>query len=263
MATVGVVCVSNFNTNINKICKLISDENTFRYIDGGDGDSIDIISQIISNVEENPTYAIKQYGNFLLTNEENIETGKFWTNSNGGDFIHMIRFEYTHNKKVKKKIDKCIQKLIDTSVAFIEYKTELLEEMTLAQCTVRFNSVLKQIANNLTVYFPKDDIVIRAKKRVRLAIDQFPVWVIKEVGSHMYKYRKQILAKDMNFFIKNNYDEEMEENVRNNPETAGYSAYLMPRVKDAWKASKESERADYYTKILKMLKGYIDFMTLV
>ena len=48
-----------------------------------------------------------------------------------------------------------------------------------------------------TDLFPTDDVVIRAKKRTSLAIDQFPTWVINEVGMHLFKYYEQIERKDV------------------------------------------------------------------
>ena len=108
--------------------------------------------------------------------------------------------------------------------------------------------------------FPDDDVIIRAKKRTSLAIDQFPTWVISEVGMHLFKYYEQIERKDVNFFLENNYDREMTRTVKDNPDTAKLSEYLIPKIKETWRSLDNNKRTVYYKNVFLLLTHYVEFL---
>lgn len=121
---------------------------------------------------------------------------------------------------------------------------------------------LKKLAKLAMCIFPNDAIMARANKRIIFAVNEFPIWVIDEVGLHLMKYSEQIDNGDEKFFLKNEYDEEIQENIRNNPETAELTIYIIPKVKDAWRKSDKEARDMYMSAIQSMLDNYVDYKLL-
>jgi len=121
-----------------------------------------------------------------------------------------------------------------------------------------FNGILKRLTCDLAVRFPTDATIARAKKRVLLAIDVEPLAVINTAGPYLYDYREQIYAGDDQFFIENDYDAELKQSV--DSEKADLTAYIIPRVKEAWGAAGEAEKASYLDTVQALLDAYVEYL---
>jgi hypothetical protein len=137
--------------------------------------------------------------------------------------------------------------------------TNELPEGDLVDYILEFNSNLRALTLKLTLKFPDDPDMTRAQKRVLLAVRDFPEWVVSDVGMHMYKYRKQIIAGDTSFFLENDYDGELRQAAAEDPEKAKLTALIIPRLKAAWKKAGAPERAELKLKAENLLYAYIDY----
>jgi hypothetical protein len=123
-----------------------------------------------------------------------------------------------------------------------------------------FNGILKKMACNLVVLYPTDARIVRAKKRILLAMDMDPISIIDAVGPYLYCYREGIYAGDADFFIGNAYDAELKESV--NAEKADLVSYIIPKVKEAWKVSDAGQREAYKVTVQALLDVYIEYLAL-
>lgn len=124
-----------------------------------------------------------------------------------------------------------------------------------------FNGILKSLTTDLVRLYPQDPVIDRAKKRIFMAIDMTPMFVIGEVGPVLYEYRDQIYAKNEEFFMENDYDKEIRASV--DAEKRDLSAYIIPKVKEAWRDADSAEK-DQYTEIaVDLLDSYMDYLEAV
>lgn len=137
-----------------------------------------------------------------------------------------------------------------------------LPKGTSVQYTIEFNNHLRKLTLELTRQFPDDAATARAQKRIMLAINDFPVWTVKEVGKGLIKYQKQINDEDVSFFLKSDYDEERQKAAEEDPEKAALTDHLIPKVKDAWQAADEKKRGELITLAQDLLDAYIDYAVL-
>jgi hypothetical protein len=123
-----------------------------------------------------------------------------------------------------------------------------------------FNRVLKKMTCDLVVRYPTDATIGRAKKRILLAIDIEPIFIIDEVGPYLYRYREGIYAGDADFFIENDYDAELKESV--NAEKADLVSYIIPKVKTAWGEAGADQREAYKVAVQDLLDVYLEYLAL-
>jgi hypothetical protein len=125
-----------------------------------------------------------------------------------------------------------------------------------------FNSTLKQLTNDLVRRFPNDAAIVRAKKRIMLAISADPIYIIKDVvGPILYTYRKEIFSGNDAFFMANTYKEHFE--TGENKDNIDLSAYIIPKVKEAWKVSTKGVRDQYKETVQDLLDDYLDYLAAV
>lgn len=122
-----------------------------------------------------------------------------------------------------------------------------------------FNGVLKALACDLVVRYPTDPKIDRAKKRIMLAIDTWPVWIIDTIGPILYGYRDAIYAADETFFLQNSFDAEFEGSV--DMEKVDYVTYIIPKVKGAWAEANPSDKDAYKEKVLDLLDAYVEYLS--
>lgn len=121
-----------------------------------------------------------------------------------------------------------------------------------------FNRILKKLACELVTRYPSDATIARAKKRIMLAIDMDPIFIITTVGPYLYKYKEGIYANDGDFFIENDYDVELKESV--DAERADLTSYIIPKVKTAWKESDDAGRGVYMETVQTLLDQYLEYL---
>ena len=149
--------------------------------------------------------------------------------------------------------------MIEIYITF-EEQSKIVHTYKVSDVISDFNRIIKKIGNEMSSLFPDDDVIIRAKKRTSLAIDQFPTWVINEVGMQLFKYYEQIERKDVKFFLENNYDREMSKTVKESPDTAKLSEYLIPKIKETWRSLNDNKRTAYYKNVFMLLTHYVEFL---
>ena len=131
---------------------------------------------------------------------------------------------------------------------------------TLVSYVEEFNSILKKLTCELAIRYPNDATIDRAKKRIHLAMDIDPTFIIDEVGPYLYPYREEIYAGDADFFIENDYDAELKQSV--DTEKAGLTAYIIPKVKTAWGESDADQQEAYMVTVQALLDIYLEYLAL-
>jgi len=121
-----------------------------------------------------------------------------------------------------------------------------------------FNSILKKLTCDLVIRYPNDATIARAKKRIMLAIDIDPVFIITNVGPYLFKYKDEIYAEDSEFFMENDYDADLKASA--DAESADLSAYIIPKVKMSWRESGPAEQAAYLSIVQNLLDAYLDYL---
>jgi hypothetical protein len=122
-----------------------------------------------------------------------------------------------------------------------------------------FCSALRRLALEIPSRLPGDATALRAQKRICLALDQAPVWVIGEIGKVLFGYRAKIEARDAEFFLMNNYDREQAKAAAEDPEKAKLAAHLIPKIKEVWHKSDAEEREKYMDKMQDLLDSFVDY----
>ena len=223
-------------------------------------DELDQIAKIEELIVENPMSIVINYGEFMCKNNDQIEDTTFYKIDIDDVLISAIQDIWiSGDKKIRNLIDSTLNNMIELYIEF-EEQSEEVRKFNVADIVADFNRIIKKIGNEMSSLFPTDDVVIRAKKRTSLAIDQFPTWVINEVGMHLFKYYEQIERKDVEFFLENNYDREMAKTVRDNPDTAKLSEYLVPKIKETWRSLDKNKQTIYYGNVFKLLTHYVEFL---
>jgi hypothetical protein len=121
-----------------------------------------------------------------------------------------------------------------------------------------FNGTIKRLTADLAARFPTDATIWRVKERVLLAIDQWPMFIIEQVGPYLYRYQEQIYAGNEAFFLDTDYDQDLRKSVDQG--RAELAAYIIPKAKEAAKGLNAEERAEYHQMAQDMLDDYIEFL---
>ncbi|MDE2097652.1 MAG: hypothetical protein KGL39_10425 [Patescibacteria group bacterium] len=130
-------------------------------------------------------------------------------------------------------------------------------ELTPTQCIEKFMRNIKLLTLDMKKRFPRDAMVDRIEKRVALASNVDPLFVMQTVGEYLIKFQKQITAKDEKFFVENSYDAELKNPVKE--EKADMSKYLLPKVKESWKTLKQKDKDAYFSVVIHMLELYVTY----
>jgi Zn-dependent M32 family carboxypeptidase len=121
----------------------------------------------------------------------------------------------------------------------------------------KFNRIVKILATSLGKQFPEDATVARAQKRINLAIDVDPIFILKNVGSYLIKYHKEISANDEKFFLENDYDAELRAGIKEEKVTE--VKIIMPKIKEAWKTLSDKDKDAYKKHVNDMLDLYLEY----
>jgi hypothetical protein len=120
-----------------------------------------------------------------------------------------------------------------------------------------FNRIVKIFATTLGKQFPQDAFVARAQKRINLAVEADPVYILDNVGAYLVKYNKEIDGGDEKFFLENDYDAELRAGVKE--EKVAEVKIIMPKIKDAWKTLDDKTKESYKRHVKEMLGHYLDY----
>ena len=250
--------IKSFGVFVKNIRYLLSLANNY-YESTDDKEELAHIKSLENETIENPMIVIK-YGKLVCEYNDQIEDTTFYNIELDDIFISAIQDIWIcGNKKTRNSIDSILNEMIEIYIMF-EEQSKIVYTYKVSDVISDFNRIIKKIGNEMSSLFPDDDVIIRAKKRTSLAIDQFPTWVISEVGMHLFKYYEQIERKDVNFFLENNYDREMSKTVKENPDTAKLSAYLIPKIKETWRSLNNDKRTIYYKNVFMLLTHYVEFL---
>ena len=146
------------------------------------------------------------------------------------------------------------------SAANSGYAVSALPATDLITLIEEFNRIFKHLACDLATKYPTDATIDRIKKRIILAVNINPISIIDIVGPYFFTYRTQVYSGDEKFFIENDYDTKLLPNI--DAEKADLISYIIPKVKQAWRASSISERDDYVMTIQSLLDVYIEYLAL-
>ena len=122
----------------------------------------------------------------------------------------------------------------------------------------RFISRTRILVRTLSESFPDDATVARAVARGRFACEHAPVVVVKNLGYYIFKYRDQVLAHDLNFFIQTTYDTDLMESVTR--DKIDFVQYLIPRVKNVIVRLDHEAQMEFADIILDMLDEYLKYV---
>lgn len=120
-----------------------------------------------------------------------------------------------------------------------------------------FNRKIRLLVADIMKRCPGDPVIARIQKRVALAIDHSPLFIIELAGAYLYRYQEKIYARDDAFFLENDYDRELKETA--NKERADAAQYLLPRVKECARTLTPAEKARYMDLVIEMLDDYVEF----
>ena len=124
-----------------------------------------------------------------------------------------------------------------------------------------FNSNLKILTSNLSVRFPNDATIARAKSRIMLAINESPLYVIGVVGPYLFKYRDQIYNLDEgaeSFFLDNPFDAELKAGV--DSDKVDMVGYIIPKMKECTRSLPAAEKEQYKQLVVGLLDSYLEYL---
>ena len=250
--------IKSFGVFVQNIRYLLKLANEY-YDSTNDSDELEYIKNLENKVIENPIFVV-EYGKLLCEYNDQIEDNTFYSIELDDIFISAIQDIWIcGDKKTQNLIDLKLNNMIEIYITF-EEQSKIVYTYKVSDVISDFNRIIKKIGNEMSSLFPDDDVIIRAKKRTSLAIDQFPTWVINEVGMQLFKYYEQIERKDVQFFLENNYDREMSKTVKESPDTAKLSEYLIPKIKETWRSLDNNKRTVYYKNVFMLLTHYVEFL---
>lgn len=116
---------------------------------------------------------------------------------------------------------------------------------------------IKLLIVELHRLYPRDEMIWRVKERVILASDQAPVFVVDTVGGYLLPYQRQIYDGNAEFFVENDYDRELQAGQAQ--ERIDLTKYVIPKVKEAWRASDEAQQQGYVVKVQNLLDAYVEY----
>lgn len=120
--------------------------------------------------------------------------------------------------------------------------------------------IIRKLVAELVRAFPRDATVDRVKKRLFLATDSCPIFVAETVGAYLFPYRAEVWSHDEGFFLENSYDQELRAAV--STEKVDYVEYIMPLVKNLWRAgtTPEDVKQDCRESVSRILDLYIEYL---
>lgn len=119
--------------------------------------------------------------------------------------------------------------------------------------------IIRQLTTDLQQRRPKDAQVARAHKRIMLAAQMDPLFVVEKVGHELQKYTKQIGSGDESFFEKTDFSEQLKKAATKEgaEERVALTKALVPMVREIFSTLPATERAVYWKKVRELLEAYL------
>lgn len=128
-----------------------------------------------------------------------------------------------------------------------------------------FIHTLKVITRDLSQKFPNDAKIIRIKKRIFLAVEHDPIFIMNSVGSLLYKYKDQIYDTTgtiETFFLNKDYSEDVSSINNPDDEKIEMINYLIPKIKEYASQLSLPDKDQYGDFIINLLDNYIEYLFL-
>lgn len=118
-----------------------------------------------------------------------------------------------------------------------------------------FNKHVISLIDFLAKKSPRDkDIADRLKQRLTLARRISEDAIIREAGDYLYKYRKEILNRDEQFFVTKDI-------LSENGVSDQFAIEIFGKIKNIYAISNVADKDYAYEIILQMLICYMEFLT--
>jgi hypothetical protein len=121
-----------------------------------------------------------------------------------------------------------------------------------------FIQIVRRLTRGVADHYPDDPVIVRARKKIMLAADLDPAYVLRLVGEYLYTYRNEITAGSPDFFLNSDYSGDIEN--ADDRDAAAVTSHIIPRVKVMWREATTSEaRDEYMLAVQDMLDAYIEY----
>ncbi len=120
----------------------------------------------------------------------------------------------------------------------------------------KFNGKIRLLISWLAKKYPLNADIDRAKKRINMAIETWPVTIIQDVGTHLYNYKETVFCVDESF-LANTFKKELEEGV--DETKVSLCRIIIPKVKEAYEISPPKVKQDCKDIVIELLDIYIEY----
>ena len=121
-----------------------------------------------------------------------------------------------------------------------------------------FNSTLRILVRSLAGRLPNDVQITRIQKSIVLVIDTLPLYALEQVGPYLYKYKDSLAREDIDFFLANDYQDELSAAKDANKRDA--AAFLIPKLKECAASMSRDEQEECKSLALDMLVSYMEYL---
>jgi hypothetical protein len=139
-------------------------------------------------------------------------------------------------------------------------KKQLMEQ--LSESSQSFCSNLRFLINMLWLKNKGDEDICSLKSRVTMATNSNPMTIIEIAGPHFFKYRESLTARKINFFIDQDFVNDVKEaqkvhDIKGDSSSAGE---VIKIIKNTFKSFKEAEQTAIMNKAIDMLTAYSKYL---
>ena len=120
---------------------------------------------------------------------------------------------------------------------------------------------MKVLFAQLAATFPHDVMMARMRKKLYLASDFSPIYMLEEVGQALYGYREQIYAADEDFFLVQGFQDELDY-LELPSDYKRWAVDLIGKVKHAYQASDPHTRETLIDSAQALLDIYLEYLML-
>ena len=85
--------------------------------------------------------------------------------------------------------------------------------MTEVQTINKFNSMVRVLMNEIIKKYSDDPILSYSQKRINLAINELPTYIIDIMGNFLFEHRTKIIDEDIDFFTQSDFAEDIKKSV--------------------------------------------------
>jgi len=123
----------------------------------------------------------------------------------------------------------------------------------------RYTNNIKTLLKIMKSKLPKDNEVIDISKKLNLVINSDALFILKETGPYLYKYKEQINEKNMTYFInKDDWSDDI--NTEANINDSQLSHNIINKVKEIWINLKDNEKNIIYSITESLLLDYCNYL---